>query len=189
MMCFFRYLFCCLYSHNVAPEDKFIALVTTKAETDDPEIKLKPGVDLLGPVDDVFYETLDRFEPRDDGAADSCFVSTASRRIRIICGLYLYSYKTYHHRILSFTHLWFNEFLSEVSTIGRLRHRNLVQLLGWFRNKEKCCSMGCGNPMNLKDGEESYQECQESFTNHGLTITGLRAFFFGSAETLKSSVM
>uniref|UniRef100_A0A251S794 Guanosine nucleotide diphosphate dissociation inhibitor n=1 Tax=Helianthus annuus TaxID=4232 RepID=A0A251S794_HELAN len=71
------YLFCCLYSHNVAPEDKFIALVTTKAETDDPEIKLKPGVDLLGPVDDVFYETLDRFEPRDDGAADSCFVSTA----------------------------------------------------------------------------------------------------------------
>ncbi|KAJ0451404.1 putative protein kinase-like domain superfamily, GDP dissociation inhibitor [Helianthus annuus] len=129
------YLFCCLYSHNVAPEDKFIALVTTKAETDDPEIKLKPGVDLLGPVDDVFYETLDRFEPRDDGAADSCFVSTASRRIRIICGLYLYSYKTYHHRILSFTHLWFNEFLSEVSTIGRLRHRNLVQLLGWFRNK------------------------------------------------------
>ncbi|KAJ0831492.1 putative protein kinase RLK-Pelle-L-LEC family [Helianthus annuus] len=112
------YLFCCLYSHNVAPEDKFIALVTTKAETDDPEIKLKPGVDLLGPVDDVFYETLDRFEPRDDGAADSCFVSTASRRIRIICGLYLY-----------------NEFLSEVSTIGRLRHRNLVQLLGWFRNK------------------------------------------------------
>ncbi|KAJ0451401.1 putative protein kinase RLK-Pelle-L-LEC family [Helianthus annuus] len=28
-----------------------------------------------------------------------------------------------------------NEFLSEVSTIGRLRHRNLVQLLGWFRNK------------------------------------------------------
>ncbi|KAI7730867.1 hypothetical protein M8C21_013481 [Ambrosia artemisiifolia] len=27
------------------------------------------------------------------------------------------------------------EFLSEVSTIGRLRHRNLVQLLGWSRNK------------------------------------------------------
>ncbi|XP_076938401.1 L-type lectin-domain containing receptor kinase S.4-like [Bidens hawaiensis] len=27
------------------------------------------------------------------------------------------------------------EFLSEVSTIGRLRHRNLVQLLGWARNK------------------------------------------------------
>ncbi|KAJ0803003.1 putative GDP dissociation inhibitor [Helianthus annuus] len=85
------YLFCCLYSHNVALEDKlFIALVTTEAETDDPESKLKPGVDLLGPVDEVFYETLDRFEPRDDGPADSCFVSTASRRIRIICGLFLH---------------------------------------------------------------------------------------------------
>ncbi|KAK1415543.1 hypothetical protein QVD17_31326 [Tagetes erecta] len=27
------------------------------------------------------------------------------------------------------------EFLSEISTIGRLRHRSLVQLLGWSRNK------------------------------------------------------
>ncbi|XP_035840516.1 uncharacterized protein LOC110913405 [Helianthus annuus] len=136
------YLFCCLYSHNVAPEDKFIALVTTKAETDDPEIKLKPGVDLLGPVDDVFYETLDRFEPRDDGAADSCFVSTASRRIRIICGLYLV--------------------IKPITIASSPLHTS-----------EKCCSMGCGNPMNLKDGEESYQECQESFTNHGLTITAV----------------
>ncbi|KAJ0831496.1 putative protein kinase RLK-Pelle-L-LEC family [Helianthus annuus] len=149
-----QYLFCCLYSHNVAPEDKFIALVTTKAETDDPEIKLKPGVDLLGPVDDVFYETLDRFEPRDDGAADSCFVSTASRRIRIICGLYLVIkpitiassplHTSGSSLLLGFRQphiwqlhhvIWQNEFLSEVSTIGRLRHRNLVQLLGWFRNK------------------------------------------------------
>ncbi|KAJ0644990.1 putative GDP dissociation inhibitor, FAD/NAD(P)-binding domain superfamily [Helianthus annuus] len=71
------YLFCCSYSHNVAPQGKFIALVTTEAETDDPQSELKPGVDLLGPVDEVFYETLDRFEPTDDGAADNCFVSTS----------------------------------------------------------------------------------------------------------------
>ncbi|KAI7727975.1 hypothetical protein M8C21_002820 [Ambrosia artemisiifolia] len=71
------YLFCCSYSHSVAPQGKFISFVTTEAETDDPESELKPGVDLLGPVDEIFYETLDRFEPTDDGAADCCFVSTS----------------------------------------------------------------------------------------------------------------
>ncbi|MED6222387.1 hypothetical protein PIB30_063855 [Stylosanthes scabra] len=29
----------------------------------------------------------------------------------------------------------FQEFVSEIETIGRLRHRNLVQLLGWCRNR------------------------------------------------------
>ncbi|MFS8024459.1 putative protein kinase RLK-Pelle-L-LEC family [Helianthus anomalus] len=150
-----------LYSHNVAPEDKFIALVTTKAETDDPEIKLKPGVDLLGNVDVVFYETLDRFEPRDDSAADSCFVSTANTpsiivtydqililhgdiSCRVIKPITIASsplHTSGSSLLLGFRqpHIWqlhHNEFLSEVSTIGWLRHRNLVQLLlGWSRNK------------------------------------------------------
>ncbi|CAH1440763.1 unnamed protein product [Lactuca virosa] len=31
------YLFCCSYSHNVVPKGKFIAFVTTEAETDNPE--------------------------------------------------------------------------------------------------------------------------------------------------------
>nr|KAJ0218730.1 hypothetical protein LSAT_V11C300125580 [Lactuca sativa] len=34
------------------------------------------GVDLLGPVDEIFYETYDRYEPTNDVEADSCFVST-----------------------------------------------------------------------------------------------------------------
>ncbi|KAL8223873.1 hypothetical protein R6Q57_019348 [Mikania cordata] len=71
------YLFCCSYSHNVAPQGKFISFVTTEAETDDPESELKPGVDLLGRVDEIFYETYDRYEPTNDSGADSCFVSTS----------------------------------------------------------------------------------------------------------------
>ncbi|PWA41646.1 rab GDP dissociation inhibitor alpha [Artemisia annua] len=71
------YLFCCSYAHNVAPQGKFIAFVTTEAETDDPESELKPGVDLLGPVDEIFYETYDRYEPTNDAEADSCFISTS----------------------------------------------------------------------------------------------------------------
>ncbi|KAL3515486.1 hypothetical protein ACH5RR_022388 [Cinchona calisaya] len=64
------YPFCCSYAHNVAPKGKFVAFVATEAETDDPKTELKPGVDLLGPVDEIFYETFDRFGPTNDPDAD-----------------------------------------------------------------------------------------------------------------------
>ncbi|KAI3743037.1 hypothetical protein L1987_60739 [Smallanthus sonchifolius] len=53
------YLFCCSYSHNVAPKGKFISFVSTEAESDQPEVELKPGLDLLGPVDEIFYDVFD----------------------------------------------------------------------------------------------------------------------------------
>ncbi|XAR73485.1 hypothetical protein NMG60_11007470 [Bertholletia excelsa] len=71
------YLFCCSYSHNVAPKGKFIAFVTTEAELDNPEVELKPGIDLLGPVDEIFFDTYDRYEPINQSAVDSCFISTS----------------------------------------------------------------------------------------------------------------
>ncbi|KAI3794033.1 hypothetical protein L1987_36658 [Smallanthus sonchifolius] len=71
------YLFCCSYSHNVAPKGKFIAFVTTEAETDNPETELKPGIDLLGPVDQIFFDTYDRFEPVNQGEEDNCYISTS----------------------------------------------------------------------------------------------------------------
>ncbi|KAF3615915.1 hypothetical protein FXO38_34838, partial [Capsicum annuum] len=74
---FFRYLFCCSYTHNVAPKGKFIAFVSTEAETDNPESELKPGVSLLGQVDDIVYETYDRSEPVNECSLDNCFISTS----------------------------------------------------------------------------------------------------------------
>nr|GMD02825.1 guanosine nucleotide diphosphate dissociation inhibitor At5g09550 [Ipomoea batatas] len=56
---------------------KYIAFVLTEAETDNPEAELKPGVDLLGPVDEIFYETYDRYVPINDSAADNCFISAS----------------------------------------------------------------------------------------------------------------
>lgn len=75
---FNRYLFCCSYSHNVAPKGKFIAFVSTEAETDRPEVELKPGIDLLGPVDELFFETYDIYEPVNEPSLDNCFISTVS---------------------------------------------------------------------------------------------------------------
>ncbi|KAL0366545.1 UNVERIFIED_CONTAM: Guanosine nucleotide diphosphate dissociation inhibitor 1 [Sesamum radiatum] len=71
------YLFCCSYSHNVAPKGKFIAFVSTEAETDNPETELKPGIDLLGPVDEIFFETYDRYEPVNEPGQDNFFISTS----------------------------------------------------------------------------------------------------------------
>ncbi|KAI4318457.1 hypothetical protein MLD38_032158 [Melastoma candidum] len=71
------YLFCCSYSHNVAPKGKYIAFVSAEAETDNPEEELKPGIQLLGPVDEIFYDIYDRYVPTNDSAADDCFISTS----------------------------------------------------------------------------------------------------------------
>lgn len=71
-----RYVFCCSYSHNVAPKGKFIAFVSTEAETDNPQVELKPGIDLLGPVDELFFDLYDRYEPVNEPSLDNCFIST-----------------------------------------------------------------------------------------------------------------
>eukprot|EP00246_Nothoceros_aenigmaticus_P007945 TRINITY_DN222_c0_g1_i1.p1 TRINITY_DN222_c0_g1~~TRINITY_DN222_c0_g1_i1.p1 ORF type:complete len:445 (+),score=91.73 TRINITY_DN222_c0_g1_i1:175-1509(+) len=69
------YVFCCSYSHNVAPKGKFIAFVATSVETSSPEQELAPGLGILGPVDEVFYETYDLYEPINDSTKDSCYIS------------------------------------------------------------------------------------------------------------------
>ncbi|WOH04855.1 hypothetical protein DCAR_0624267 [Daucus carota subsp. sativus] len=71
------YLFCCSYSHNVVPKGKYIAFVCAEAETDNPETELKPGIDLLGPVEEIFYDTYDRYEPTNNHAEDGCYISTS----------------------------------------------------------------------------------------------------------------
>ncbi|RWV98620.1 hypothetical protein GW17_00038516, partial [Ensete ventricosum] len=72
-----RYLFCCSYSHKVAPKGRFIAFVLTEAETDRPEMELKPGIDLLGAVDELFFDTYDRYKPINTPSSDHCFISTS----------------------------------------------------------------------------------------------------------------
>jgi Rab GDP dissociation inhibitor len=49
--------------------------VSTEAETDKPEIELKPGMDLLGPVEETFFDIYDRYEPINNPEEDSCFLT------------------------------------------------------------------------------------------------------------------
>eukprot|EP00245_Coleochaete_scutata_P010245 TRINITY_DN3554_c0_g1_i1.p1 TRINITY_DN3554_c0_g1~~TRINITY_DN3554_c0_g1_i1.p1 ORF type:complete len:464 (-),score=113.88 TRINITY_DN3554_c0_g1_i1:629-2020(-) len=69
------YVFCSSYMHNVAPKGKYIAFVSTEAETDKPEEELAPGLALLGPVDEQFFDVYDRYEPVNDWEKDNTFIS------------------------------------------------------------------------------------------------------------------
>lgn len=62
--------------HNVAPKGKFIAFVSAEAETDQPEVELKPGINLLGPVEETFFDIYDLYEPTKDHSQDNCFISS-----------------------------------------------------------------------------------------------------------------
>ena len=45
------YVGCVSFAHNVAAAGHYVAIVSTTVETDNPEGELKPGLDLLGPIE------------------------------------------------------------------------------------------------------------------------------------------
>jgi len=63
------------FAHHVAPKGKWIALVSTIAETDKPENELQAGLKLLGKVDETFFSVRDLFVPTDDGTKSKVFIS------------------------------------------------------------------------------------------------------------------
>jgi len=62
-------------AHQVATKGFFIAMVSTTVETDNPELEIKPGLDLLGPILQKFVTFSPLFKPNDDGVANQLFVS------------------------------------------------------------------------------------------------------------------
>ncbi|XP_036387116.1 rab GDP dissociation inhibitor alpha-like [Megalops cyprinoides] len=63
------------YSHNVASEGMYVAMVSTTVETSFPEIEVKPGLDLLEPILQKFVSISDLLVPLDDGRRSQVFVS------------------------------------------------------------------------------------------------------------------
>ena len=68
----------------MAPKGKYVAFVSAEAESDRPEEELKPGIDLLGPVEEIFHDMYDRYEPINNGEEDNCFVSAVSSDVKKI---------------------------------------------------------------------------------------------------------
>jgi len=63
------------FAHNVAPKGRWIALVSTQVETSKPEDELRQGIEILGKVDEIFYNVRDIFEPMEDGKKDHVYIS------------------------------------------------------------------------------------------------------------------
>jgi len=71
------YISCISSSHNVCPKGKYIAIVSSIVETNDPERELKPAFDLLGAVLEKFTNVTPMLVPVDNGTEDKAFISTS----------------------------------------------------------------------------------------------------------------
>lgn len=54
-------------THNVAAKGKYIAIVSTTVETNDPETEIKPALDLLQPIEQKMVNISEQFGPTDMG--------------------------------------------------------------------------------------------------------------------------
>jgi len=62
-------------AHNVCPKGYWLAIVSTIAETDNPHHELKPGFELLEPIEEIFMEKPAVLWEQADDASDNVFVS------------------------------------------------------------------------------------------------------------------
>jgi Rab GDP dissociation inhibitor len=58
-------------THAVCAKGLFIAMISTTVETDKPELEIRPALDLLGDVLEMFVRTDVIYEPVDDGKKDN----------------------------------------------------------------------------------------------------------------------
>lgn len=69
------YVCCVSATHNVASQGWFLAIVSTTVETKNPEAEIKPGLDLLGPIEQKVVMISDLYEPIDDGRSSNIYIS------------------------------------------------------------------------------------------------------------------
>ncbi|KAI0756587.1 rab GDP-dissociation inhibitor [Daedaleopsis nitida] len=69
------YIACVSSTHNVAPKDVYVAIVSTIVETDRPEQEIAPGLQLLGPIYDKFVSVSSLYTPTSSGEADNVFIT------------------------------------------------------------------------------------------------------------------
>jgi Rab GDP dissociation inhibitor len=65
------------FAHMVASQGKYIAIVSTTAQTNDPVGELAPGFSLLGKILERFDSVSDLLEPVGDGSGDGCYISNS----------------------------------------------------------------------------------------------------------------
>eukprot|EP01056_Protomagalhaensia_sp_Gyna25_P003975 Protomagalhaensia_sp_Gyna_25__3974@NODE_357_length_3750_cov_92_457289_g276_i0_p1_GENE_NODE_357_length_3750_cov_92_457289_g276_i0NODE_357_length_3750_cov_92_457289_g276_i0_p1_ORF_typecomplete_len463_score79_97GDI/PF00996_18/9_6e121Amino_oxidase/PF01593_24/1_8e07FAD_oxidored/PF12831_7/0_44FAD_oxidored/PF12831_7/23DAO/PF01266_24/0_24GMC_oxred_N/PF00732_19/0_037_NODE_357_length_3750_cov_92_457289_g276_i022493637 len=64
-------------AHGVAQQGKYIALVSTTIESEDPLKEIEPALALLGPIEKQFVHISDLYEAMDDGKSDNVYVTNS----------------------------------------------------------------------------------------------------------------
>ena len=59
----------------MASKGWFIAMISTTVETENPEAEIQPGLNLLGPIKQKFFQISDVFKPNNDGTDSQLFIS------------------------------------------------------------------------------------------------------------------
>lgn len=54
-------------AHAVCAKGLFIAMIATTVETSNPELEIKPALELLGDVLEMFVNVTTQYAPTDDG--------------------------------------------------------------------------------------------------------------------------
>lgn len=62
-------------AHAVCAKGLYIAMISTTVETDKPELEIRPALDLLGDVLEMFVRVDTIYESKDDGKKDNLFVT------------------------------------------------------------------------------------------------------------------
>jgi len=62
-------------TNQVASKGWFIAMISTTVETENPEAEIQPGLNLLGPIKQKFFQISDVFKPNTDGTDSQLFIS------------------------------------------------------------------------------------------------------------------
>jgi Rab GDP dissociation inhibitor len=62
-------------THNVCAKDVYVAIVSTIVETDKPELEIRPGLELLGPIYDKFVDITPLYTPISSGSDDNVFIT------------------------------------------------------------------------------------------------------------------
>jgi Rab GDP dissociation inhibitor len=100
------YILCVSFAHQVAPQGKYIAIVSTTVETDNPRKELEPGLALLGPVLKQFVTVSDTYEPVNDVQKERVFISKsydATSHFETVCDDVLRIYKQFTGKDFDFT--------------------------------------------------------------------------------------
>jgi Rab GDP dissociation inhibitor len=63
------------YVHNVAPQGKYIAVVSTNVETKEPEKELDVALKFLGKIDEKFFWVTNCYLPANNSEEDNCFIT------------------------------------------------------------------------------------------------------------------